>query len=62
MTRPFLVCLADVIALFVVTYLLLSFATTVLIRLASWPEPNRWIAIFVVGAVAIICAPDLAAA
>ncbi|WP_250504594.1 hypothetical protein [Caballeronia sp. AZ7_KS35] len=53
--------LLDLIAFFVLTYLIVSFlivsfATTMLGQLASWPDPERWIAIFVVCAVAITCA------
>ncbi|EKS72051.1 MULTISPECIES: hypothetical protein [Caballeronia] len=56
MTRPLFIRLADVIAFLVVTYLIASIATKMLGQIASWPDPGRWIAIFVVGALAIACA------
>ncbi|GJH13566.1 hypothetical protein CBA19CS11_32030 [Caballeronia novacaledonica] len=56
MSRPLFIRLADVIAFLVVTYLIASIATNMLGQIASWPDPGRWIAIFVVGTLAITCA------
>jgi hypothetical protein len=56
MTRPLLVRLADLIAFLVVVFLTLWFATNLMLVLATWPDPGRWIAIFVGGAMSITCA------
>lgn len=56
MTRPFLVRLADLISFLMVAYVILSFATNLMFAVANWPDPGRWIAIFLVGAMAITCA------
>ena len=55
MTRAFFVLLADLTAFLIVTYLIGSLASTPMTVLANWPDPERWIAIFVVGAVSITC-------
>ncbi|MGA3994308.1 hypothetical protein ACI2S0_24855 [Ralstonia nicotianae] len=55
MNRPFLVRLADVVAFFAVTYLLLSLTTTLMMSFGKLPGPNNWIAMLVVGVIGIGC-------
>jgi hypothetical protein len=56
MTRPPLVRLADLIAYLAVAFFLLWYATNLMLFLATWPDPGRWIAIFVIFAMSIACA------
>jgi hypothetical protein len=56
MTRPPLVRLADLIAYLAVALFVLWFATNLVLVLATWPDPGRRIAIFVVFAMSFACA------
>lgn len=56
MNRPFLVRLADVVMFFVFAYFLMSMTVTLMDRLGKLPGPNGWIAMIVIGVVAIACA------
>ncbi|WP_421029136.1 hypothetical protein [Paraburkholderia sp. A1RO-5L] len=59
MNRPFLVRLADVVAFFAVTYLLLSLTTTLMMSFGKLPGPNNWIAMLVGGVIGIGCSNAL---
>jgi hypothetical protein len=56
MTRPPLVRPADLIAYLAVAFFLLWYATNLVLVVATWPDPGRWIAFFVVFAMSIACA------
>ncbi|WP_250469952.1 MULTISPECIES: hypothetical protein [unclassified Caballeronia] len=56
MIRPPLVRLADLIAYLAVAFFLLWYATNIVLVVATWPDPGRWIAFFVVFTMSIACA------